>query len=647
MITPTVFEADQGHDPEEWTDNFRLVAKQNGWSEDDWVDLARLYLGKKEVLWYKKSKGTFTDWKAFSKAMKNKFTIKESKTRIWDRLKDIRQADFSSIEELEYEVEQLCTKAGIIDNDMRINLLISTLNPDCKESVESIEYTSWDAVVAHVQKFQRTRKDAKMKMEGVGVKIKEATRNAASKQGKTIKEMAKDQAPYAAMIKKFEEMSVNLLSRVDEAIDKKLKSYNTANTRSYTCYFCQEEGHRRFECQKWKAQQNKGSKEEAGTNVNYIDLVKMDDVKDQEIFAVEKRGYAQNDKSSDQRPSKRANRTVTQERNMTSAEATEVEKEIEEVREDIPLRAQLTKRYYNKVVDGNKKFSLKEELEKVYPKINLIQLLNTSPSLSKELVKICDRAEAAEINEIQLQEKKTTNCRALVEVFGQEIMAVIDTGAACSVVSINMIDEWGVGVESSSKQIIVTADGKRHPTLGKVNRVPVKIASFVFPANLVVMSKNEGTLILGTDWLVQHRASINLRVPEIRFPIENAEVISRLVTSNEVQEIESEIYLMLKEGPECKEDFIDENTRKVLAEYDDIFVEDISDLKQTDVAEHRIELEVDKPILEVDRRASRGSNTAKDITNDCTSTGPSGLGTGICHHYGCIYARDWSRTFAR
>ncbi|OMH79370.1 Retrovirus-related Pol polyprotein from transposon [Zancudomyces culisetae] len=598
MITPKTFESDKGTNPEDWVENYRLVAKQNSWEEQDWIDLVKLYLGKKEAIWYKKNKGLFTDWDTFSKLFIEKFRAKETKSQIWDKLRTIKHSDYNSIEELEYELELLCEKAGIVKDEIKLDLLVSTLKDEFKEKLEESGYKNWDKVIKYISNLERAEQGIYRKTEGKErvTKFKEITRNAASKQGRAIKDMSKDKEPYAAMIRKFEELSVNLLAKVDEVVEKKLKTYNLGSAQVYKCYYCHEDGHRKFECKKWKSLQNDEQSVKTGTNVNYIELVRTEDCQGQELVAVEKRKSDFRDITSEKRANKRINTAATPSDSSENTNTSEINKDVDKINKNTPLKAQVYKRYINKITDGTKKFSLKEELDKIYPKISLIQLLNSSPGLTAELVSICDKSNTAEINEIQLQPKKVTNCKAQVQIFGQNILAVVDTGAACSVVSSSMVEDWGLNVDENINQVIVTADGKRHAALGKVNKIPVKIASYIFPANLIVMNKNDGTLILGTDWLIQHKASINLRIPEIRFPIENAEVITRLVTSNISIEEESEIYLMIKEKPKGINEIQNTSIQKVLEEYNELFVEDISELQQTNVSEHRIEVTENTPI---------------------------------------------------
>ncbi|OMJ07397.1 hypothetical protein AYI70_g12218 [Smittium culicis] len=82
IIEPKVFESGSDDDPEEWLESFELLSKLNGWSEEDRMELVQLYLGRKEMSWYKKN-------------IKYKRKILESGLKGWkssiDKLKDTQR----------------------------------------------------------------------------------------------------------------------------------------------------------------------------------------------------------------------------------------------------------------------------------------------------------------------------------------------------------------------------------------------------------------------------------------------------------------------------------------------------------------------------------------------------------------------------
>ncbi|OMH80180.1 Retrovirus-related Pol polyprotein from transposon [Zancudomyces culisetae] len=255
-----------------------------------------------------------------------------------------------------------------------------------------------------------------------------------------------------------------------------------------------------------------------------------------------------------------------------------------------------------KMAEGIEPFSLKEQLAKWRPDISLPQLMEISPSLTTEMSNLCKRTKNAELNEIRLEVPRITNCKIMVKIFDNEFCAVVDTGAACSVATPSLLDEWGLIAEEESDQIIVTADGKRHYSLGRVNEVPLIIGRYQFQVNVTIMERSDNTLILGTDWLLEHQAHIDLKSSEMRLPIGNMMLIVPLYTTsgNASEEFEtSEVYYMIK-APSIEqtteEGYEDKRFEEMLEKNVDLFAEEIDDLTQTHVTEHRIVLNESTPI---------------------------------------------------
>ncbi|OMH81077.1 hypothetical protein AX774_g5473, partial [Zancudomyces culisetae] len=173
-----------------------------------------------------------------------------------------------------------------------------------------------------------------------------------------------------------------------------------------------------------------------------------------------------------------------------------------------PATLRVRKKMDIRLSENIQKFSIGSELDKLKPDISLGQLLQSSPEIRKELVDLFKKIEVKELNTIVEDWTTTTNCKAYIEVFGKHQLTVIDTGAACSVISEQFMDMLGLKIEQKDHSMLITADGTKHETLGIIRDVPFVIAGFIFPGDLVVMEGGLNRMVLGADWLLKHQANI-------------------------------------------------------------------------------------------------------------------------------------------
>ncbi|OMJ18380.1 hypothetical protein AYI69_g7053 [Smittium culicis] len=326
--------------------------------------------------------------------------------------------------------------------------------------------------------------------------------------------------------------------------------------RQGVCYNCKRPGHRRYECPDLR---NFGNREERKSNrshqksfkdVSYIDFhaesegggeESLDPV---EVFAAEKRSTSEvsNTGSSIFKGSKRAKFRPVPETNL----------ELENIaRQGSTVRRKMQV----KLAEETKQFSIKEELETIYPKINLAQLIVASPVVRSDITSMFKKVELKEVNQLKYESTRTTNCKALVSIFGSYCWAVIDTGAALSVVTPSLMRKWGVEPDEKSSQIVVTADVNKNPTGGKVTSVSIVIFGYTFPADLVVMNRKEDTLILGTDWFLEYSATINFQNQELILSLKDVDIVLSLSTQTKMVDgfdEETELYIVIKEELEGK-----------------------------------------------------------------------------------------------
>ncbi|OMJ22759.1 hypothetical protein AYI70_g2667, partial [Smittium culicis] len=400
---------------------------------------------------------------------------------------------------------------------------------------------------------------------------------------------------FEALNQRFEKLSLNLISKIDDVANKIETNFNKnkalppfqGNYNKPYCVFCKKEGHRRFECPEYSsyvnAENRKNQSQETHkiNSLEFIDMVKENDREFEDVYVVDKRSLEIAEES-------------------TSFKKSKASPENMELGELAKQRTKIRRKFIPKMAENTEPYSLLNELQNTYPRINLVQLISASPSLRNELVGLCKKVEEKEVSQLDAASSKVTNCKAIVNIFGSYCWAVVDTGAACSVVSNSLLDKWGIEPDIRTNQLVVTADGGKHETNGKVSQVPIVIAGHKFPISLVVMDRKDDFLVLGTDWFIEHKAKIDMQSQELTLPVKNAEVIISLSTKSKDNFLEDvEIYTIFKEEiiDQLPENIIVDNRLEMLMENNkQLFVDEIDQLTQTDLVEHKIELMKSNPI---------------------------------------------------
>ncbi|OMH84950.1 Retrovirus-related Pol polyprotein from transposon, partial [Zancudomyces culisetae] len=380
--------------------------------------------------------------------------------------------------------------------------------------------------------------------------------------------------------------------RITTCLTNKTRSVTTP--RPVRCFNCHKLGHKRYECkQSTNPYRNQPPQQDRGINLLESERVDADD---NEVLEVQRRknlDVSTNPYKMVQPRTKTTKEQQQQNMDVTMQEDTKSAEPKKQVnKEPTPLR----------MAEKVKPFSLSDELATFYPHISFPQLLEVSPKLSNELSMLNKKVKKTEINEIWIEEPKQSNCKIVASVFGKEIVAIVDTGAVCSVATPDLIEIWGLVPEPDEDQIIITADGKRHHTNGKLTDLPLAVGGIEFSVDMIIMDRADNTLILGTDFLQKYKVIIDLRSRSIKIPIKNAELVVPMHISLGNKNMEPnhmEIYLMAKPDSTTADEtdkYDDSRFEELREEYSELFVEDLEELTQTDVVEHTIDLTDEKAI---------------------------------------------------
>jgi len=143
------------------------------------------------------------------------------------------------------------------------------------------------------------------------------------------------------------------------------------------------------------------------------------------------------------------------------------------------------------------------------------------PSQRKNLVKILKHTKTpVETNYlVPKEQRKTTAAKCYIRIKGNPVVAILDSGAAVSIITNKLIKKLGLEPDTSSKTVVITANGTRTRALGQITKLRISIQNMLVPVTLQVIESREETLLLETNWLHQMKAKwdFNSRQLQIQY----------------------------------------------------------------------------------------------------------------------------------
>ncbi|PVZ97474.1 hypothetical protein BB558_006563, partial [Smittium angustum] len=419
---PEVFDSSCNFDAEEWIERFELIGRLNGWSNEDQIQLLQLYLGKKELFWYKKNKSFFSSWETLKELFVEKYDKRELEMLSWNRILSLKQQDFNSIEDLELELENLFDKAKVGDEKVKWNCFLSCLNPKCKRKILESNVTNWKRAVNIIRDSEKLDMlldmDKGFTLDNRDYEIKE-TKNKKPVTTEPPKPLTSEPM-YEAIIQKFGEISINLISKMDEMVEKVYKS-QTINAprpteyrgqyRSPQCFHCRKYGHKKYECPELRntanISNNMNPNQLPSSGVNTIETVqienngKINTNKQSSLYLVDKRTREDNELEVIENNEPKKQRDLLWESDNSNLES--LAKETHKVR----------KKLVPKIALDVEPYSLKKDLLEIQPNISFAQLIKASPPLRNELVDLCKKVEEKPVNHVASEDNKVNNCKVI------------------------------------------------------------------------------------------------------------------------------------------------------------------------------------------------------------------------------------------
>jgi hypothetical protein len=103
----------------------------------------------------------------------------------------------------------------------------------------------------------------------------------------------------------------------------------------------------------------------------------------------------------------------------------------------------------------------------------------------------------------------TTAAKCTLRIEGRTHTAVVDSGAATSIITRPLLDRFEKNINRPSKLIVVTANGTRTRSLGIVDNININVGKLDFPTSFQVLESKDEVLILRNNWLRNAQALLD------------------------------------------------------------------------------------------------------------------------------------------
>jgi hypothetical protein len=107
--------------------------------------------------------------------------------------------------------------------------------------------------------------------------------------------------------------------------------------------------------------------------------------------------------------------------------------------------------------------------------------------------------------------RKTTAMKCEIMIGKEPVTAVIDSGAAASIVTDKLMKRLGYTPTGPSGVVVVTTSGVRVKPLGVIKDFPISVNHLKMPTTIEVLESTDQVLLLGNDWLYEVGAIVNWR----------------------------------------------------------------------------------------------------------------------------------------
>ncbi|CAG8740566.1 10452_t:CDS:2, partial [Acaulospora morrowiae] len=286
----------------------------------------------------------------------------------------------------------------------------------------------------------------------------------------------------SSLTKQVQEMSLKLTIMIREKENTRNQSYQPTG-----CFNCGRQGHRARECSEPPRRMPPQV-----TNLRDANLCEVENSDDEAYIATRSRHqpYTINRPKKSELSKEHTGRT---EERTQSTQPVEMEITAEPAKEKVKNATSRIKRQRGP-----------SRANATYAQ--LLQILKQRQHLAQVLKRPI--ITPAEVDYVEDQPQRTSAARCNMKIRNKPVVAVLDSGAAVSIMSKKLFTKLRLQISEPSNAVVVTVNGTRERALGKLKDVALQLGRITVPTNFQVIESTEEMMLLGMSWFKKLHARL-------------------------------------------------------------------------------------------------------------------------------------------